>query len=100
MVADGVPRGGLIPLVNWTYDPDQPLISRPRIPGYLHFRVMGGNNTPDFRTISGFRKDDPVELSGLFLQALALRRRAGPVKLGLVALDGTDAEVARRSTGQ
>lgn len=41
-----------------------------------------------------------MELSGLFLQALALRRRAGPVKLGLVALDGTDAEVARRSTGQ
>ena len=44
---------------------------------------------PDFRTISDFRKDHLGALSGLFLQVLALCRRAGLVKLGHVALDST-----------
>ena len=64
-----------------------------RIAQRLHediaFRVLGANNTPDFRTISDFRKDHLGALSGLFLQVLALCQRAGPVKLGHVALDGT-----------
>ena len=64
-----------------------------RIAQRLHedtaFRVLAANNTPDFRTISDFRKDNLVELSSLFLQVLALCRRAGLVKLGHVALDGT-----------
>ena len=64
-----------------------------RIAQRLHediaFRVLAANNTPDFRTISDFRKDNLVELSSLFLQVLALCQRAGLVKLGHVALDGT-----------
>ena len=64
-----------------------------RIAQRLHediaFRVLAANNTPDFRTISDFRKDNLDALSGLFLQVLALCRRAGLVKLGHVALDGT-----------
>ena len=64
-----------------------------RIAQRLHediaFRVLSANNTPDFRTISDFRKDNLEALSGLFLQVLALCRRAGLVKLGHVALDGT-----------
>ncbi|MBC8477474.1 MAG: transposase, partial [Dehalococcoidia bacterium] len=48
-----------------------------------------GNNTPDFRTISDFRKDHLKALSGLFLQVLKLCQKAGLVKLGHVALDGT-----------
>ncbi len=52
----------------------------------IAFRVLSANNTPDFRTISDFRKD---HLSELFLQALVLRQRAGLVKLGHVSLDGT-----------
>ena len=64
-----------------------------RIAQRLHediaFRVLAANNTPDFRTISDFRKDNLEALSGLFLQVLALCRRAGLVKLGHVALDGT-----------
>ena len=64
-----------------------------RIAGRLHediaFRVLAANNTPDFRTISDFRKDNPAALSGLFLQMLALCRQAGLVKLGHVSLDGT-----------
>ena len=64
-----------------------------RIAQRLHediaFRVLSANNTPDFRTISDFRKDNLDALSGLFLQVLALCRQAGLVKLGHVALDGT-----------
>ena len=63
-----------------------------RIAQRLHediaLRVLAANNTPDFRTISDFRKDHLAALSGLFLQVLALCQRAGLVKLGHVALDG------------
>ena len=64
-----------------------------RIAQRLHediaFRVLAANNTPDFRTISDFRKDHLAALAGLFLQVLAFCQRAGLVKLGHVALDGT-----------
>ena len=64
-----------------------------RIARRLHediaFRVLTANNTPDFRTVSDFRKDHLEALGNLFLQVLALCRRAGLVKLGHVALDGT-----------
>ncbi len=55
----------------------------------IAFRVLAANNTPDFRSISDFRKAHLEALSGLFLQVLALCQRAGLVKLGHVALDGT-----------
>ena len=51
--------------------------------------MLAANNTPDFRTISDFRKDHLAALSGLFLQVLVFCQRAGLVKLGHVALDGT-----------
>ena len=64
-----------------------------RIAQRLHediaFRVLAANNTPDFRTISDFRKDHLEALADLFLQVLELCRQAGLVKLGHVALDGT-----------
>jgi transposase len=44
---------------------------------------------PDFRTISGFRKRHLKALAGLFVQVLKLCEKAGLVKLGHVALDGT-----------
>jgi len=53
------------------------------------FRVLAANNTPDFRTVSDFRKDHLKDLSGLFLQVLELCQEAGLVKLGHVSLDGT-----------
>jgi transposase len=46
-------------------------------------------DTPDFRTISDFRKRHLKALQGLFVQVLQLCERAGLVKLGHVALDGT-----------
>ena len=55
----------------------------------IAFRVLAANNTPDFRTISDFRKDHLDALSGLFLQVLMLCQREGLAKLGHVALDGT-----------
>ena len=55
----------------------------------IAFRVLASNNTPDFRTISDFRKDHLKALAGLFLQVLKLCQKAGLVKLGHVALDGT-----------
>ncbi len=53
------------------------------------FRVLTANNTPGFHTISDFRKRHLPALHGLFLQVLLCCLRAGLVKLGVVALDGT-----------
>jgi transposase len=53
------------------------------------FRVLAANETPDFRTISLFRKRHLEALKGLFTQVLQLCKRQGLVKLGAVALDGT-----------
>jgi len=55
----------------------------------IAFRVLAANNTPDFRTISDFRKDHLKALSSLFLQVLKLCQKAGLVKLGHISLDGT-----------
>jgi len=55
----------------------------------IAFRVLAANNTPDFRTISDFRKDHLKALAGLFLQVLKLCQKTGLVRLGHVALDGT-----------
>lgn len=52
-------------------------------------RYLAANNTPDFRTIADFRKRHLQALRGLFLQVLKLCQKAGLVKLGHVALDGT-----------
>ena len=63
-----------------------------RIAQRLHediaFRVLAANDTPDFRTVSDFRKDHLEALEDLFLQVLALFQQAGLVKLVHVALDG------------
>ena len=55
----------------------------------IAFRRLAANNTPDFRSISEFRKDHLEALGGLFLQVLQLCQQAGLVKLGHVSLDGT-----------
>ena len=55
----------------------------------IAFRVLAANKTPDFRTVSDFRKDHLEALGNLFGQVLALCQQAGLVKLGHVALDGT-----------
>jgi transposase len=53
------------------------------------FRVLAAENQPDFRTISDFRKKHLKALANIFCQVLHLCQKAGLVKLGHVALDGT-----------
>jgi transposase len=55
----------------------------------LDFMAVTAMSRPDFRTISDFRKRHLKALAGLFQQVLALCSKAGLVKLGHVALDGT-----------
>jgi transposase len=55
----------------------------------VDFMAVTGLNRPDFRTISDFRKRHLQALRDLFVQVLKLCQRAGLVKLGHVALDGT-----------
>jgi transposase len=55
----------------------------------VSFRFLAAGNRPDFRTISDFRKQHGAALAGLFGQVLRLCRKAGLVKLGRVAVDGT-----------
>jgi transposase len=53
------------------------------------FMMIVAGDAPDFRTISEFRRRHLAALQGLFVQVLKLCERAGLVKLGHVALDGT-----------
>ena len=55
----------------------------------LDFMAVTALQQPDFRTISDFRRRHLAALAGLFAQVLQLCRKAGLVKLGHVALDGT-----------
>lgn len=52
-------------------------------------RVLTGDQHPDHDTIAAFRQQHLHALAGLFVQVLRLCQRAGLVKLGHVALDGT-----------
>ena len=53
------------------------------------FMMIAALDPPDFRTISDFRKRHLTALAGLFVQVLKLAEKAGLVRLGHVALDGT-----------
>jgi len=53
------------------------------------FMMIVAGDAPDFRTVSEFRKRHLTALAGLFVQVLKLAEKAGLVKLGHVALDGT-----------
>src|SRR5215203_6157563 len=53
------------------------------------FMMIVAGDAPDFRTISEFRRRHLKALAALFVQVLKLAERAGLVKLGHVALDGT-----------
>jgi transposase len=53
------------------------------------FRVLCANQQPHFTTINEFRRRHREALAGLFVQVLKLCQRAGLVKLGQVAIDGT-----------
>jgi len=50
---------------------------------------LAGQARPDHKTIGEFRRRHLVAFGALFIEVLALCQRAGLVKLGRVALDGT-----------
>jgi transposase len=52
-------------------------------------RVIVGEDVPDFRTISDFRKIHLARLEALFVEVLKLCALAGLAKVGTIALDGT-----------
>jgi hypothetical protein len=53
------------------------------------FRFLSADMHPDHDTIAAFRKRHLKALGGLFFQVLQLCQKAGLVKLGHVAIDGT-----------
>ena len=53
------------------------------------FRYLAADQHPDHDTIATFRKEQLGNLAQLFVEVLRLCQRAGLVKLGQVALDGT-----------
>ncbi len=53
------------------------------------FRVLSGNQQPDHASLAEFRKRHLAAMAQLFVQVLQLCERAGLVKLGHVAIDGT-----------
>src|SRR5271168_2676858 len=55
----------------------------------LAFRAIVGNDRPDFRTISDFRKIHLAAFRPLFLEVLRLAGEMGLVKLGNLSTDGT-----------
>lgn len=56
---------------------------------HVAFRYLAADQHPDHDTIANFRQRHLEPLASLFLQALRLCHKAGLVKLGNVALDGT-----------
>jgi len=53
------------------------------------FRVVGANQQPDHATIARFRATHETAVAGVFGQVLALCSRAGLLRPGLIAIDGT-----------
>lgn len=53
------------------------------------FRVIAANRAPDHSTISRFRKRHAERLADLFVQVLRMCQKAGMVRVGTVAVDGT-----------
>ena len=53
------------------------------------FRFLAGGEHPHFTSVNQFRKDHLGVLKELFVQVLHLCQKAGLVKLGQVAVDGT-----------
>lgn len=55
----------------------------------IGFKVIAGDEKPDHTTIARFRQENGKAVEELFAEALKLCAKAGLVKIGLVALDGT-----------
>ena len=63
----------------------------------IAFRVLAANQVPDHATIARFLARNERAFSALFGQVLVLCQKAGLVKLGVLALDGT--KIAANASG-
>ena len=55
----------------------------------LAFMYLAGNNTPDFRTLARFRKEQGDGLTAVFKEVVTKARELGFISFGTVSLDGT-----------
>ena len=55
----------------------------------VRFMYLSGYQTPDFRTISYFRKDNLDLIMGYFVRVVQLSQAIGQAKLQFIAIDGT-----------
>lgn len=60
----------------------------------IRFMYLAGMQTPDFRTISDFRKNNIDLLKDYFIQVVTLCQRAGMTSLGSIAIDGSKFQAA------
>ena len=70
----------------------------------IAFRIIAANQRPDHTTLARFRQTHAQALAALFTDVLRLCAKAGVVKVGVVALDGTklkaDAALAANRTAE
>lgn len=70
----------------------------------IAFRIIAANQQPDHTTLARFRQTHENALAALFTDVLRLCAKAGVVKVGVVALDGTkikaDAALAANRTAE
>jgi transposase len=81
----------MVALVLYGYSTGRPSSRRIERATYedVAFRVIAGDQHPDHDSIAAFRKEHLGAIAELFLQVLRLCQKAGLVKLGHIAIDGT-----------
>ena len=81
----------MVALLLYAYCVGQPSSRRIERATYddVAFRVLSGDQHPDHDSIASFRKQHLDALAALFMQVLKLCQKAGLVKLGHIAIDGT-----------
>jgi transposase len=55
----------------------------------IALRYLSGGNTPSHRTICRFRQENIDRFEQIFVEVVRVAKRAGMIKLGTVAIDGT-----------
>jgi transposase len=87
----GYHPGMMVALLIYAYCVGKPSSRRIQRATYedVAFRVLAGDQHPDHDSIANFRKQHLSALAGLFTQVLKLCQKAGLVKLGHIAIDGT-----------
>lgn len=81
----------MVALVLYGYSTGRPSSRRIERATYedVAFRVIAGDQHPDHDSIAAFRKEHLGAIADLFMQVLRLCQKAGLVKLGHIAIDGT-----------